>query len=508
MTDREPTAGPGNLPGDLPGDLPGNTAPCPRNREGAQLSAAPRPTGSRSVPDPAAFREPAAFHDPYDPAALHDPRTQHDPAALHGPHVLPPLQLGPYLLTVPVVLAPMAGVTNPAFRRLCREYLTSTSPSTGSADNSPPHVGSFPREQQPSPLRGKNTPGAGGIRGIFVSEMVTARALIERNAESLRLIAHDPDEYPRSVQVYGTDPRVVSEAVHLLVHEGLADHIDLNFGCPVPKVTRRGGGAVLPWKTGLFAAIVRGAVRAAGPGGVPVTVKIRKGIDEDHLSYLSAGRIARDEGAAAVALHGRTAADHYSGTADRTSIAHLKADLGSFPVLGNGDIWSAQDALDMVRQTGCDGVVVGRGGLGRPWIFADLAAALAGRDQRYEPNLGEVLAVMRRHLELLRDHFGATLDRADPAGAQTRACRDFRKHVPWYLKGYEVGREARCALALVDSFDAFDAAAARLDRDRPHPGAAACGPRGRGGSARPVSLPDGWLLSQDVEDLCPVARRG
>jgi nifR3 family TIM-barrel protein len=478
VTDREPTTG--------PGPFPREAAPRPGNREGNPRSADPCPCGSRSVTDP---------------------------YALHGPAVLPPLRLGPYLLTPPVVLAPMAGVTNPAFRRLCREYLTSASPvtgsaETGSAENSPPRVGPYPGEPEPSPFHGENTPGAGGVRGIFVSEMVTARALIERNVESLRLIAHDPDEHPRSIQVHGTDPRIVGEAVHLLVHEGLADHIDLNFGCPVPKVTRRGGGAVLPWKTELFAAIVRGAVRAAGPGDVPVTVKIRKGIDEDHLSYLSAGRAARDEGAAAVTLHGRTAADHYSGTADRTSIAHLKTDLGPFPVLGNGDLWSAQDALDLVRQTGCDGVVVGRGALGRPWIFADLAAALVGRNQRYEPDLGEVLAVMRRHLELLRDHFGATLDRGDPVGAQARACRDFRKHVAWYLKGYEVGREARCALALIDSLDAFDRAAARLDHDRPHPGAAACGPRGRGGSARPVSMPDGWLLSQDVGSPCPVARCG
>jgi len=404
----------------------------------------------------------------------------------------------------------MAGVTNAAFRRLCREYLRAGVPGT----SRPPVPGTGASGTPASGTRLPRTDPAGtGPVGIFVSEMVTARALLERNAESLLLIAHDPDERPRSVQVHGTDPRTVGEAVGMLAGEGRADHIDLNFGCPVPKVTRGGGGAALPWKTGLFAAIVRRAVRAAGPEGIPVTVKIRKGIDEAHLSYLQAGRIARDEGAAAVALHGRTAADHYSGTADRESVARLKADLGTFPVLGNGDIWSAQDALDMVRETGCDGVVVGRGCLGRPWLFADLSSALLGDGHLCEPTLGEVLTIMRRHIELLRDHFGRDRrgtagDRDGPDGAQRRACRDFRKHVAWYLKGYEVGRRTRSDLALVDSLDAFDAVAAGLDHDQPHPGPPARGPRGRCGSPRPVALPDGWLLSRDVDGLPAVSRCG
>src|SRR4051794_4437416 len=254
----------------------------------------------------------------------------------------------------------MAGITNQAYRRLCREQMA-----------------------------------AGGGRGVFVSEMVTSRALLERNAESMRLIAHDPDEDPRSVQLYGVDPGTVGAAVELLLDEGRADHIDLNFGCPVPKVTRRGGGSALPWKIGLFTAIVRRAVRAAQPYGVPVTVKMRKGVDDAHLTYLEAGRIAEAEGVAAVALHARTAADYYSGTADRAAIGLLKQAVTSVPVLGNGDIWSADDALSMMAETGCDGVVVGRGCLGRPWLFADLAAALAGRSYRVLPTLGEVLGTMR-----------------------------------------------------------------------------------------------------------------
>src|SRR5665648_667406 len=252
-----------------------------------------------------------------------------------GRAVLPPLRIGPIVVDTPVVLAPMAGVTNRAFRRLCREH------------------------------------GA----GLYVAEMVTSRALVERTPESMRIIAHDDDERPRSVQVYGVDPATVGAAVRMLASEDRADHVDLNFGCPVPKVTRKGGGAVLPWKRDLFAAIVRAAVDAAAPYGVPVTVKMRKGIDDDHLTYLEAGRAAEDAGVAAIALHARTAADYYSGTADWDAIARLKEAVTSIPVLGNGDIWSAEDALAMVAQTGCDGVVVGRGCQGRPWLFADLAAA-------------------------------------------------------------------------------------------------------------------------------------
>ena len=242
------------------------------------------------------------------------------------------LRIGPIALDAPVVLAPMAGITNTAFRRLCREY------------------------------------GA----GLYVSEMITSRALVERNATTMRLITHHESETPRSIQLYGVDPATVEGAVRVLVEEDRADHIDLNFGCPVPKVTRKGGGAALPWKLELFRDIVTRAARAAGD--IPLTVKMRKGIDSDHLTYLDAGRIAEDAGVAAVALHARTAAEFYSGEADWSAIAKLKEVVTSVPVLGNGDIWSADDAVRMMAETGCDGVVVGRGCLGRPWLFGDLAA--------------------------------------------------------------------------------------------------------------------------------------
>ncbi len=364
-----------------------------------------------------------------------------------------PLMIGPLALDVPVVLAPMAGITNTAFRRLCREY------------------------------------GA----GLYVSEMITSRALVERTPESLRLITHHESETTRSIQLYGVDPKTVAEAVTMLVAEDRADHIDLNFGCPVPKVTRKGGGAALPWKLDLFRDIVESAVRAAGP--LPLTIKMRKGIDADHLTYLEAARIAEGAGVASIALHARTASEFYSGHADWSAIEKLKNTITSVPVLGNGDIWSAEDALRMVDETGCDGVVVGRGCLGRPWLFGDLAAAFRGetgidRLDHRQPTLGEVAAAYRRHAELLIEFFED----------EGRACRDIRKHVAWYFKGYSVGGELRAALATSSSLDEIDELLSRLDHEQPYPGADAEGQRGRAGTPKNPTLPYGWLDSRELND--------
>lgn len=359
-----------------------------------------------------------------------------------------PLSIGPLDLDVPVVLAPMAGITNTAFRRLCREY------------------------------------GA----GLYVSEMITSRALVERTPESMRLIRHHESETVRSIQLYGVDPATVAEAVTMLVAEDRADHIDLNFGCPVPKVTRKGGGAALPWKLGLFRDIVERAVSAAGE--VPVTVKMRKGIDSDHLTYLEAAKAAQGAGVASIALHARTAAEFYSGHADWSAIEKLKQTVTDVPVLGNGDIWSAADALRMVDETGCDGVVVGRGCLGRPWLFGDLAAAFAGQSRTAHPSLGEVAHAFRRHAHLLVEFFDG----------EDRACRDIRKHVAWYFKGYAVGGELRAALAMVRDLAELDELLAQLDPDAPYPGADAEGPRGRAGTPKSPALPQGWLASHDLGD--------
>jgi nifR3 family TIM-barrel protein len=286
------------------------------------------------------------------------------------------------------------------------------------------------------------------------------------------------------------DPATVGAAVRIIASEGLADHVDLNFGCPVPKVTKRGGGGALPWKRELFARIVSAAVDAAGKYGVPVTVKTRKGIDDDHLTFLDAGRIAEQEGAAAIALHARTVEQHYSGTADWTAIAALKAEVRTIPVLGNGDIWSAEDALRMVAETGADGVVVGRGCQGRPWLFGDLAAAFAGSDARIRPGMREVAETIYRHGELQVEYWQD----------EGKGLRDLRKHMAWYLKGYAVGGDARRSLALVSTLAELRERLDRLDLDQPYPGADAEGPRGRAGSPKKAHVPYGWLDSRELTE--------
>ncbi|ANY09914.1 tRNA dihydrouridine synthase DusB [Pseudonocardia sp. HH130630-07] len=371
------------------------------------------------------------------------PRRTDTPA--RSERVLPPLRIGPYQVDTPVVLAPMAGITNPGFRRLCREQ------------------------------------GA----GYYVCEMITARGLVEKNPLTFRMIAFDADEHPRSMQLYGVDPESMRLAARMIVERDLADHIDMNFGCPVPKVTRRGGGAALPFKRRLFERIVSAAVEGAGDR--PVTVKMRIGIDDEHHTYLDAARIAVDSGAVAVALHARTASQRYSGQADWDAISRLREHVPAHvPVLGNGDIFSAQDALDMVARTGCDGVVVGRGCLGRPWLFGDLEAAFAGRELPAPPNLGEVAATLRRHAVLLCEHMG-----------DHKGIRDMRKHVAWYLKGFPVGPELRRNLGMVESVDHLDELLTQLDPHEPFP-AEADGPRGRQGSPGRVVLPEHWL--DDPED--------
>ncbi len=359
------------------------------------------------------------------------------------------LTLGSVHVDTPVVLAPMAGITNAAYRRLCAEQ------------------------------------GA----GLYVCEMITSRGLVEGDETTKAMLVFDELESVRSVQLYGTDPAYVGRAAEILCADYGVAHIDLNFGCPVPKVTRKGGGGALPWKRGLLGEILTAAVAAATPYDVPVTMKTRKGLDDDHLTFLDAGRIAQETGTAAIALHGRTVAQSYSGQADWDAIAELVAHV-DIPVLGNGDIWEAGDAIRMVEQTGAAGVVVGRGCLGRPWLFRDLAAAFAGERVATLPSLGEVRAVMRRHAELLCEHMG-----------EQRGCKEFRKHVSWYLKGFRAGGTLRHSLALVDSLAALGGLLAELDPDEPFPVAELGTPRGRQGSPRSrVVLPEGWLDDTDGSD--------
>ncbi len=362
-----------------------------------------------------------------------------------APATVTPLRIGPLTVELPVVLAPMAGVTNAAFRSLCRSY------------------------------------GA----GLHVSEMVSARALLDVNETTSRRASFGPQEKVRSIQLYATNPAIVGAAVTKLVQEQGADHVDLNVGCPSPKVTRRGGGAALPAHPVLFANLVRAAVRAAG--GVPVTVKMRKGIDEENLTYLEAGRRAEGEGAAAVALHARTAEQFYSGRADWTAITALKQVVKGIPVLGNGDIWAASDALRMMAETGCDGVVVGRGCLGKPWLFRDLADAFAGRPVQDPPAVGEVAAVMRRHARML----------VEARGDEGFAVRDFRRHTGWYLTGYPVGGTARRGLAMASSLAELDDLLDLLDPSATLPAGSELLPRGHVQGPRHVTLPEHWLRRRE-----------
>ncbi|CAN5539750.1 tRNA dihydrouridine synthase DusB [soil metagenome] len=355
-----------------------------------------------------------------------------------------PLQIGPHEVWPPVVLAPMAGVTNAPFRSLCRSQ------------------------------------GA----GIYVSEMVAARGLVEGHEKTHHLARFGPDESPRSIQLYGTDPAIMQAAVSRLVNELGAEHVDLNFGCPVRKITRHGGGSALPWRRRLFQDVVKAAV--AGAGHVPVTVKLRMGIDDEHLTYLDAGPIAESEGVAAVALHARTAYQAYSGVADWSAITRLKEAVTSVPVLGNGDIWVAADALRMVAETGCDGVVVGRGCLGRPWLFGDLAAAFDGRHVDSAPPIAKVAEAMREHARRLVEWHGETV-----------GVRDLRKHVGWYLQGYPVGPAARRRLVEAESLEQFEQRLDELDPTVELPSESIGLPRGHQHGPKPITVPEGFWRDRD-----------
>jgi len=353
-----------------------------------------------------------------------------------------PLRLGPITVWPPVVLAPMAGVTNAAFRSLCRGF------------------------------------GA----GLYVSEMITARGLLEGNARTRLLASSAPDEQPRSVQLYGSDPDVVGEAARLLAGEGV-DHLDLNFGCPAAKITRQGGGAAIPVRPRLLGRIVGAAVR--GAGAVPVTVKMRTGIDDDVLTFREAGRVAEDAGAAAVGLHARTAAQLYAGDADWRSIAELKT-LLRVPVLGNGDVWECWDALRMMRQTGCDGVIVGRGCLRRPWLFRELAQVFDGHEPDPQPNLGTIIALMHRHAALLVEFFG-----------EHNGMRQMRKWCAWYTGGFQRSAQARADLMRIGTIAEMTAILARLDPDEAFPLKTVRHNRVKDNRTQRVTLPHGFLAARD-----------
>ena len=429
-----------------------------------------------------------------------------------------PLRVGPLRVWTPVVLAPMAGVTDAPFRRLCRLFGEAGLPD----DLRPSLVG----EQTPAnslqgllaAAEGMPATGADGsatqalawssvpanVReyephvdapaGLYVTEMVTSRALVEGNERTLAMVRPDPAERVRSIQLYGVVPDIMARATEILIERDFTDHVDLNFGCPVPKVTRKGGGAALPWKKDLFTDLVTAVVGAAQRAGaragrdIPVTVKMRIGIDDDHITYLDAANIARNAGVAAVALHARTQTQHYSGQARWEYIARLK-DALDIPVMGNGDIFSGEDARRMMVESGCDAVVVGRGCQGRPWLFRDLVDALHGRGIPAGSTLRDVADVIVRHASWM----------VDEEGDELRAMREMRKHVGWYLRGFAVGGPARAGLNRVSSVEELRERLNALDLDQAFP-AAAEGPRGRAGGEKTPHLPNGWLDSPYLTD--------
>ncbi|MEM9731270.1 MAG: tRNA dihydrouridine synthase DusB [Myxococcota bacterium] len=362
-----------------------------------------------------------------------------------------PVPIGPISVWPPVVLAPMAGVTNWPFRAICRRF------------------------------------GA----GLYVSEMITARPLVEGRSKTLMLAEFGADETPRSLQLYGVDPYYVGEAVKWLVGEGRVDHIDMNFGCPVPKVTRKGGGSAIPAKPRLLANIVRAAVSNAE--NIPVTIKFRMGIDDSLMTFEDAGAVGEDEGCAAVALHARTAAQLYDGEARWESIAKLKQRVTSIPVLGNGDIWEAHDALRMMRETGCDGVVIGRGCLGRPWLFRDLADVFAGREPQDPPTFGEIADIALEHATLLSKWAG-----------EFHAMRMFRRHSSWYTKGFRGSAKARAQLMRVKTLAELEHGLRAMDATEPFPPEAMRVPRGKTAGRQKVSLPEGFLENRLVDDRPPM----
>jgi nifR3 family TIM-barrel protein len=370
---------------------------------------------------------------------------------LAEPGEFSPVNIGPISVWPPVVLAPMAGVTNYPFRYVCRNF------------------------------------GA----GLYVSEMINARPLVDGRDKTIKLADFGPEESPRSLQLYGSDPYYIEEAVKRLVNEGRIDHLDMNFGCPVPKVTRKGGGAAIPLKPKLLRNIVRAAVQNAGH--VPVTIKFRIGINADYTTFLTAGRVAEEEGCVAVGLHARTAAQLYNGHADWNAIAELKRAV-RIPVLGNGDIWEGQDALRMMRETGCDGVIVGRGCLGRPWLFRDLADVFNGREPADPPHLAEVLDIMFAHAHKLSEWFG-----------ERAAIRSFRRHASWYTKGFRMTSAIRDGMMKIETLDDLHRLFCDVDRSQPFPPSAMRVVRGKATGVQKVCLPEGFLDNLDDDTPSPGA---
>lgn len=291
------------------------------------------------------------------------------------------MQIGSVTLPNPLILAPMAGVTDIAFRHICREL------------------------------------GA----GYTITEMVSAKALCYQDRKTIPLLRLAPGEHPAGVQIFGSDPACMEQAAGLALEHSGADILDINMGCPVPKIANNGDGSGLLRTPELACRVAEAVIR--GAGSTPVTVKMRLGWDRGNIVFLELAKELEKLGVAAITLHGRTKVQMYSGTADWNAIRELKNAV-SIPVIANGDVFSAKDAVRILKHTGADGVMLARGVFGNPWLFRQAAAALAGRPVPPLPPLAERCEVAVRQFEMAAQYKSERI-----------ACLEARKHYAWYLKG-------------------------------------------------------------------------
>ena len=310
------------------------------------------------------------------------------------------MEIGNLKLENPYILAPMAGVTDLPFRLLCKEQWA----------------------------------------GLLCMEMISAKALQYKNKNTKVLLAIHPQEYPVSLQLFGSDPKIISEQAKRI--EDLPFQIlDINMGCPVPKVVKNGEGSALMKNPKLAGEIIRETVKAIDK---PVTVKIRKGFDDEHINAVEMAKIAEDAGAAAVAVHGRTREQFYSGRADWDIIRQVKEAV-SIPVIGNGDLLTAEDVIAMEEQTGCDGFMIARGAQGNPWIFRQILHYFETGEHLAKPTLEEVTQMILRHARMMLEFKGEYI-----------GIREIRKHAAWYTAGYPNSARLRVAINNVESFEALE----------------------------------------------------
>lgn len=311
------------------------------------------------------------------------------------------LQIGNVTLENNLILAPMAGVTDLPFRLLCKEQ------------------------------------GA----GLLCMEMVSAKAILYKNKNTEELLSIDPRENPVSLQLFGSDPIIMGE-IAKQIEERPFDILDINMGCPVPKVVNNGDGSALMKNPVLAGKIIESVARAIKK---PVTVKIRKGFDDDHVNAVEMARIAQESGAAAVAVHGRTREQYYSGKADWDIIRQVK-DAVSIPVIGNGDILTARDVIRMSEQTGCDGFMIARGAEGNPWIFKQILHYFETGEDLEKPDFAEVRDMILRHARMQIDFKG-----------EYTAIREMRKHAAWYTTGYKNSSKLRACVCEVETYGELEA---------------------------------------------------